>query len=161
MEGYRSVADYIALLPSGTTPTSTWWWLAVDSAHASTTPDLLQTTGSALAVIGCMVLLGQVAVPAASRVIGLVQVPLAAAGSMPLTLYTASVMFMNSDLDVFDPVEGFLVQIGVGVVFALAWRKAIGQGPLESLVSWAARRARTLADRTNRQPVANWGTTAW
>jgi hypothetical protein len=35
LEGYRSVADYLALAPEGTTPT-TRWWLAVDAPHAST-----------------------------------------------------------------------------------------------------------------------------
>jgi uncharacterized membrane protein YeiB len=153
LEGYRSVADYIALVPEGTTPTTTWWWLAVDAPHASTTPDLVQTTGTALAVIGYALLLSHVVQPVAARAIGLVQVPLSAAGSMTLTLYTASVMFMNSDLDVFDPLGGFLVQVGVGVVFALAWRKAIGQGPLESLVSWAARRARSLVENAGRRSV--------
>jgi uncharacterized membrane protein len=161
MEGYRSVADYVGLLPEGATPTTTWWWLAVDSPHASTTPDLVQTTGAALALIGYLLLLGHVRQPAAARIIGRVQAPLAAAGSMTLTLYTASVLFMNSDLDTFDPVGGFLVQVGVGVVFALAWRKAVGQGPLESLVSWAARRARSLVDKTGRRPVPGRKELVW
>jgi uncharacterized membrane protein len=161
MEGYRSVADYVALLPDGTTPTTTWWWLAVGSPHASTTPDLVQTTGSALAVIGYMLLLDRLAWPRVARIAGVIAGPLAAAGSMTLTLYTASVMFMNSDFDVFDPMGGFLVQVGVGVVFALAWRKAVGKGPLESVVTWAARRARSRVDGTSRLPTANRREQAW
>ncbi|MHA6616940.1 heparan-alpha-glucosaminide N-acetyltransferase domain-containing protein [Pseudonocardia sp. DLS-67] len=161
LEGYRSVADYLALVPEGTTPTTTWWWLAVMAPHSGTTPDLVQTTGSALAVIGSMLLLARLAGPVAGRIIGIVGVPLAAAGSMTLTLYTASAMFMDSDLDGYDPMGGFLVQVGVGVVFALVWRKAMGRGPLESLVSWAAHRARSFVDRWNQLPAPTWRERTW
>ncbi|WP_345714301.1 heparan-alpha-glucosaminide N-acetyltransferase domain-containing protein, partial [Kineococcus glutinatus] len=35
----------------GTTPTSSWWWLAVAEAHAGTPADLVGTAGSALLVL--------------------------------------------------------------------------------------------------------------
>jgi len=161
VEGYRSIADYVALLPSGTTPTTTWWWLAVASPHAGTTPDLVQTTGSALAVIGAMLLLDRLAGSGPARVVRLVGVPLAAAGSMTLTLYTASVLFMSSDLDVYEPMAGFLVQVAAGVVFAVMWRKAMGKGPLESLVSWAAHRSRAAVDRWDQLPAPTWRDRTW
>src|SRR5690606_17720425 len=161
VEGYRSIADYVALLPSGTTPTTTWWWLAVASPHAGTTPDLVQTTGSALAVIGAMLLLDRLAGSGPARVVRLVGVPLAAAGSMTLTLYAASVLFMSSDLDVYEPMAGFLVQVAAGVVFAVMWRKAMGKGPLESLVSWAAHRSRAAVDRWDQLPAPTWRARTW
>ena len=36
----------------GTTPTDSWWWLAVDAPHSGTPFDLAHTTGTALAVLG-------------------------------------------------------------------------------------------------------------
>ena len=41
----------------GNTPTSTWWWLAVDAAHSSTPLDLLHTIGIALGLLGALLLL--------------------------------------------------------------------------------------------------------
>ena len=67
----------------GTMPTDTWWWLAVEAPHTGTPFDLAHTTGTALAVLGAMLLLARAA-PA-------VVWPLAAVGAMPLTLYTLHV----------------------------------------------------------------------
>ncbi|MDN5747713.1 MAG: DUF1624 domain-containing protein, partial [Pseudonocardia sp.] len=68
----------------GSTPTDTWWWLAVDIPHSGTPLDLAHTSGTALAVLGLMLL--------AARLSGrLVWVP-AAVGAAPLTLYTLHVV---------------------------------------------------------------------
>jgi uncharacterized membrane protein YeiB len=71
--------------------------------------------------------------------------PVAAAGSMTLTLYTASILFMNSPLDDFDPWPGYVVQIVVALVFGLAWRRLVGRGPVESVVTALTHRARDAA----------------
>ena len=42
--------------PNGVTPATTWWWLAVDTAHSSTPLDLARTVGTSLAVLGAMLL---------------------------------------------------------------------------------------------------------
>jgi hypothetical protein len=93
-----------------------------------------------VALLGALLLLGHVTTPALRTLIDLVLAPLAAAGSMTLTLYTAHIMFMNSPLDDFDATPGYVVQAVVALLFALAWRQVVGRGPLESLTTWTARR---------------------
>ncbi|WP_324277021.1 hypothetical protein [Blastococcus brunescens] len=61
---------------------------------------------------------------------------------MTLTLYTAHVLFINSPLDVFSATAGYLFQVVAVLVFAVAWRMAVGRGPLEQLAADAARNAR-------------------
>ncbi|MGQ0575629.1 MAG: heparan-alpha-glucosaminide N-acetyltransferase domain-containing protein [Pseudonocardia sp.] len=126
----------------GNVPTTTWWWLAVDTQHTSTPLDLLHTTGTALAVLGLMLLLATVThPPRARRVAAAVRGPLAATGAMILTLYVAHVLFLNSPLDVFGPLAGYLVQVGAAVLIAVGWQAAFGRGPLERFVTWLSRSA--------------------
>jgi uncharacterized membrane protein len=139
LEAVPSVAAYVDVLPEGVTPTTTWWWLAVDSPHSATPLDLAQTTGSAMAVLGLMLLLGHVTAPLAARLIGAVLRPLAAVGALTLTVYILNVVFLNSPLDQFGAVAGYVVQVVVAVLFAVGWRRAVGRGPLESLVRVLAR----------------------
>ncbi|MEJ2884812.1 heparan-alpha-glucosaminide N-acetyltransferase domain-containing protein [Actinomycetospora aeridis] len=122
--------------PDGTTPPTTLWWLAVDSPHSSTSLDLARTTGIALAVLGVMLLLDRVRHP----VLTAVRAPLAAAGAMTLTFYTLHVLFLNSPVDVYDPVPGYVVQVVAVLLLGLAWRASAGRGPLESLASAAGTR---------------------
>src|SRR5690606_9273517 len=63
----------------GTTPTTSWWWLAVVTPHSGTPFDMWHTMGTAAAVLGAMLLL--------ARRLGVLLRPLAAIGSMTLTLY--------------------------------------------------------------------------
>jgi uncharacterized membrane protein YeiB len=139
------VGDILAFGADGVTPTTTLWWLAVRAPHTGTPLDLTHTTGPAVALLGALLLLGHVTVPLLRWIIAVVLTPLAAAGSMTLTLYTAHVVFMNSPLDVFDAVPGYVVQVVAALLFALAWRQAVGRGPLESVAHWASRRARRAA----------------
>lgn len=111
----------------GVTPTGSWWWLAVDSPHAGTPPDLLHTTGTALAVLGGCLLLA----PWAGRLL----LPLAAAGSMTLTLYSVHVVALGLGLrELTWHVVGALV---IGTL----WRSTGQRGPLEALAAAAARSA--------------------
>ena len=135
-------AEILDFGADGVTPTTTMWWLAVEAPHTGTPVDLLHTTGTAVALLGALLLVGHVTVPVLARMIAVVQAPLAAAGSMTLTLYAAHVIFMNSPLDVFDAVPGYVLQVVSVLLFALAWRQAVGRGPLESAANWAAGRAR-------------------
>ena len=102
------VTEILDFGADGVTPTTSIWWLAVRSPHTGTPLDLLHTTGTAVALVGALLLLGHVTVPVLARTVTVVLAPLAAAGSMTLTLYTAHIVFMNSPLDVFDPVPGYL-----------------------------------------------------
>jgi hypothetical protein len=116
----------------GVTPTDSWWWLAVDSPHSGTTLDLAATTGSALAVLGAMLLLAR----CAPRV---VQVP-AAVGAAPLTLYTLHVVA----LAVYagrgsDDAALWVGHVVVATLIGLVLWRAGRRGPLEAVVSSAGR----------------------
>jgi hypothetical protein len=123
----------------GTVPTGSRWWLAVVAPHSGTPFDLLHTAGVALAVIGAACLL-----PAAvTRFLR----PVAAVGSMPLTVYTGHVVGLAAWPA--DTMTTLLVHVLVAVMFATAWRAAVGRGPLEILVGRAASGA-DLVVRRNR-----------
>jgi hypothetical protein len=140
-----TVGDLLTFGSAGTTPTTSWWWLASGASHTSTPFDLLSTIGVAVAVLGAMLLLGHISLPAVHRVLNVVTAPVAAAGRMTLTLYVASALFMNSELDQFGPMTGFLVQVTAGLVIAMVWCRYVGRGPLESAVGAVAARASLLA----------------
>jgi hypothetical protein len=132
----------------GTVPTDTWWWLAVEAPHTGTPFDLAHTTGTALAVLGAMLLL--------ARVVPLQLWPLAAVGSMPLTLYTLHV----TALAVFPPKAAVAAGVSLGTLLAvhLAAALALGvlvrstglRGPLEAVVGAASGAARRGVDRRAR-----------
>lgn len=137
--------EFLAAGPDGTTPTSTWWWLAVDSPHSSTPLDLARTTGIALAVIGVMLALDIARRPSLRTAATVVRAPLAAAGAMTLTFYTLHVLFLSSPVDVYTPETGYVVQVVAVLLLGLAWRATAGRGPLETLASAAGSRAARLA----------------
>ncbi len=120
----------------GTTPTGSWWWLAVHAPHTGTPFDLLVTLGSALVVLGASLLAGRVGGRAVRVLFG--------AGTMTLTLYTLHVLARTEGWWDGDDLATYLgqaaVALAVGAAFvALGWR-----GPLERAVgglSGAARRA--------------------
>ncbi|GAA0905617.1 heparan-alpha-glucosaminide N-acetyltransferase domain-containing protein [Pseudonocardia zijingensis] len=130
----------------GTTPTGSWWWLAADSPHSGSILDLAATTGSALAVLGAMLLLAHW-----SR--RLVLVP-AALGSAPLTLYTLHVVALavyagqGSD-DVALWLGHVLVATLIGVGLLLAGLR----GPLEAVVAAAGRATRQGVTALTARPV--------
>ena len=118
----------------GTTPTDTWWWLAVDLPHSGTPLDLAGTTCSALAVIGALLLVERVAAP-------LIWLP-AAVGAVPLTLYTLHVVAVTT-----DPGAPLWAHVAAACVIGAGLRLARLRGPLEAAVSWASRRARAAIAR--------------
>ncbi|GAB3415205.1 heparan-alpha-glucosaminide N-acetyltransferase domain-containing protein [Flindersiella endophytica] len=116
----------------GVAPTSTWWWLAVDTPHSTTTLDLAHTIGTSLALLGAALLI-------ARRLRGML-LPLAAAGSMTLTLYTAHVLIVGTHVLPDDELWSYAVQVAFVVGFALLWRLTRRRGPLEQLVAIVAER---------------------
>jgi uncharacterized membrane protein len=145
--------ELLTLGGDGTVPTSTWWWLAVNSPHTGTTPDLVGTTGSAIALLGFMLLLGHITWRYARPVIATIQAPLAAAGGMTLTLYCAHIWFLNSDYDVYPANLGYTLQALAVLLIGLAWRATAGKGPLETLVAGLSGRSRGwVAAKTKRRP---------
>lgn len=111
---------------SGTLPADSPWWLAVLAPHTATAPDLFFTIGIALAVLGVAILLGRVVAP--------LLWPLAAAGSMPLTLYVAHLLMLASPVRPEDPTVEFWAQVAILLAVAMLWRHWFPRGPLEQLV---------------------------
>lgn len=129
----------------GATPTTSWWWLAVDARHSSTPLDLLHTIGTATALLGGMLLLTNA--PKVGALARRLVSPLAAIGALTLTVYSAHIVFLNSPLDRFGVLTGYLVQVAVAIAFAMAWRRFVGRGPLEWAVTWLAGRASAVASK--------------
>lgn len=125
-----TVEEVVAEGRFGSVPTTTPWWLATDAPHSTTPLDLAATTGTALLALGLALLLAG-AVP-------LVLHPLAAAGSMPLSLYTAHVWVLGAT-DTEDPTQYYWLQVGLALLLAVLWRRTVGRGPLESVVALVVR----------------------
>ncbi|GDY33427.1 heparan-alpha-glucosaminide N-acetyltransferase domain-containing protein [Gandjariella thermophila] len=143
--------EMLTLGGDGTTPTSTWWWLAVNAPHTSTPPDLVHTTGTAVSLLGALLALGHLTRPAVRRAVHIGLAPLSAAGSMTLTCYALHIEFINSDYDTYGAGTGYVLQVIALLLLGLAWRATAGRGPLESLVTTLARRARACAERAPRR----------
>ena len=148
----EQTSDLLTLGGDGTVPTSTWWWLAVDAPHTGTPFDLMGTTGTAIAVLGVMLLAGHATRAALRGPITVVQGLLAGAGSMTLTLYTAHIMFINSDYDTYRARTGYFLQAVAVLLIGLVWRATAGRGPLEGLAAAAASGARRWAATASRRP---------
>jgi hypothetical protein len=136
------LADLLTFGPDGVTPTDTWWWLATMAPHSSTPLDLVYTIGVGLAVLGVCLVIG--------RTTTALLRPLAAAGSMTLTLYSLHLLLLSSPFMPGD-MSGFLIQTAVVVTFALLWSRGHPRGPLEDVVArvtGAVRRAVLAAGPT-------------
>jgi hypothetical protein len=137
----------------GTTPTNSWWWLAVSAPHSSAPLDLLHTTGTAIAVIGGCLLVGSAL---AGRWQLLLLIPVAAVGSMTLTLYSAHVVALGLldgsswDPDIASPTAYWVWNVAVALVVATAWQLTGRRGPLES-VSAALSASAAEAGRTGQR----------
>ena len=119
----------------GTTPTGSWWWLAVASPHTATPLDLAATIGSSMAVLGFFLL-----VLTRPRVWA---TPLVAVGGMTLSLYTLHVVMLDGWLP--RTMEyAYLWHVLVVSVLAVVWRRLVGQGPLELVTQKVARAVSTL-----------------
>ncbi|WP_209371080.1 heparan-alpha-glucosaminide N-acetyltransferase domain-containing protein [Brevibacterium renqingii] len=133
----------------GVTSASSWWWLAIAGPHSGTPFDLLSTAGTALMTIAvcqaAAVLLGR-----RSWVLG----PLSAPGSMPLSVYSAHVIFLEITRAaiVGDPTEGtgtaaeqsteFAIHALTFVLIPLVWKLFVNvRGPLEAGIAAVIRSA--------------------
>ena len=133
----RDLATVLQTGTYGTTPSTSWWWIAVSAPHSGDPLDLLHTAGTALAVIGSCLLL---AAALHGRWRWLV-LPVAAAGSMTLTLYTlhvaalAAVRSAMSDPDVSSPTVFWALNAIFALVLASAWQFTGRRGPLEGVAA--------------------------
>lgn len=120
-------------------PTSDYLWLA--GPHTNTTLEVLGSGGFALAVLGLCLLLGS------SRAVLRVLAPLAAVGSMALTVYCLQILAIWAweDQLMAGTGNGELGMLVVAsLVFATVWRWMLGRGPLERFVGWVAGRAASI-----------------
>ncbi|WP_433285900.1 heparan-alpha-glucosaminide N-acetyltransferase domain-containing protein [Pseudonocardia sp. CA-142604] len=133
------------LLAEAQSPIS-WWYLALPAPHSHTPVDLLHTLGSAGAMLGAALLLTRV--PVVARALS----PVAAAGAMALTLYSAHLVLLATGVLRDQPAALYLVMVLGAMAFAVVWRRWIGQGPLERIVAAAAGATRRhLAARLGRR----------
>jgi uncharacterized membrane protein len=130
---HRAATDVVLWDPD---PTPTWWWLAERAPYTVTPLGMLHGLGTATAVLGAALLLTR------SRLGARVLWPVAAAGSMTLSLYSAHILVLASGLLEERPVSLYLAMVVAALTFAVAWRLTRGQGPLERLVTGLATRAR-------------------
>ena len=125
-----------------------WWYLALPAPHSHTPVDLLHTLGFAVAVLGAALLL--LRLPVMARLLS----PVAAAGGMVLTLYSAHLVLLATGVLREQPVVLFLLMVLGAMAFAVLWRRWIGQGPLERVIAVASRATRrSLAARLARRPA--------
>ena len=110
----------------GTTPTGTWWWLAVDTPHTATPFDLAHTIGTSLVAIGLAVL--------GARVLPQVWGVLFGAGTMTLTLYSAHVIARSDGWWDGDDAETYLGQVVAVLVVGAVYALTRARGPLERVV---------------------------
>nr|WP_040710197.1 heparan-alpha-glucosaminide N-acetyltransferase domain-containing protein [Nocardiopsis potens] len=109
----------------GQVPVDSPSWLLIASPHSGTTFEAVGAVGSSLLVLAaCLV--------AADRA-GALLYPLAAAGSMALTVYAGHILVMASEgMSHLDTApfrwEAF---VGTALVLCTLWRLLLGRGPLE------------------------------
>lgn len=134
----------------GTTPTTSWWWLAVSGPHSGTSLDLLHTAGTAVLVLGVCLLV--VPLLQRSRVGAGLVFPLASAGAMTLTLYCLHVLALavmrqlpgSAGLEQ-SPGQVWLAQVVLALVLATLWKGAAlglgrrGRGPVEAVATSVGR----------------------
>jgi uncharacterized membrane protein YeiB len=123
----------------GTTPTTDWRWLLISAPHSSTTLDLVHTSAMAACVLGLCLLVTRYFPK-------WLYSPLAAVGSMTLTLYTAHVLALAHGSPLLLTDDRLLLWLGHVVavlVVATFWRAKVGRGPLEWFATQVADLART------------------
>lgn len=116
----------------GNVPTDTPYWLLVASPHSGTGFEIAGAVGTGLMVLALCLVLGDL--------LGRALFPLAAAGSMALTVYVGHIVVIAGlggsaqDLAPFR-LESFVLG---ALLFATLWRLLLGRGPLERLLGWTA-----------------------
>ena len=127
----------------GTTPTGSWWWLAVRAPHSGTPFDLAHTIGTSLLVIALCVTAGRLAPRLLAVAFG--------AGAMTLTLYSAHVVLRSPGLWDSDTMSTFLGQVALVLLVGAAFRLARRRGPLEAGVGEVQAAVRRAAAGTPRR----------
>ena len=136
-------------------PTDSWTNLALLGTHTNTPLNVVGSVGSALLATGLCLLLMRSAGPLTRRA----SLPLRAAGSMTLTLYTAHALLNWAAHDhgyrITDGAYSeWIAQLLILTLFATIWRARFRRGPLEEVVHFLSvprrvRASNTPSDSTN------------
>ncbi len=120
-------------------------WLSGAAPHSGTTFEIVGSVGVALIVIvACLVV--------AERLPG-ATFPMVSVGAMALTAYTGGVLAPAVLVEYPEGGWAWLAFIAVTVVVATGWRLAVGQGPLERLLSTSSRWAAAQVVRRLGSPL--------
>ncbi|HEY0690773.1 MAG TPA: Pls/PosA family non-ribosomal peptide synthetase, partial [Kribbella sp.] len=140
----RGLGRVLNVMLWGPGPTSlpNWSGLVLPVAHSHSSLDLLHTLGSAIAVLGLALLVCRI------QFLARALRPLAAAGSMTLTLYWAHLIVLSAGALADRPGLLYFALVVGALLLAAPLRLILGRGPLEWLVSVAAGWARWM--------VATW-----
>ncbi|MFG1783753.1 heparan-alpha-glucosaminide N-acetyltransferase domain-containing protein [Rhodococcus oryzae] len=145
-EGAQLLADLLRMGSFGTVGTDPWQWMLTSTPHSGTVFEVVGSGGVAVAVLGLCLL--------AARVAPRILVPLAALGSMPLTIYAGHIVALALLLrtESFTPSWATLLWfLAVPLVFATLWRRYLGRGPLE----WALAEIGAGAARLGSRPAVS------
>jgi len=130
--------------PQERLPTTSPWWLVLATPDVNTPFSVASSLGTALAVVGACQLL--------ARRFEAWLLPLAIVGAMTLTLYYVHLVFLSLGVHYTYPVLWWAANVLLSVLFALAWHRAFGQGPVERLMNAAVRPVRrAVLGRTAEQ----------
>ena len=119
----RAIETAVTTSFYGTTPTSTWWWLAVAAPHSGSVRPAAHDR-HVMCRARCDAPVAGVAAP--------LLLPFAAIGSMTFTLYTLHVVLLSTALPRTVP-DAFLWHVLIAMAIAVPWRGLVGRGPLEAL----------------------------
>ncbi|MFF0989041.1 heparan-alpha-glucosaminide N-acetyltransferase domain-containing protein [Kocuria nitroreducens] len=129
--------------PTGSLPTTSPWWLVLTTPDVNTPFSVAWSLGVSLAVVGTCLLL--------ARRHSAWLLPLTAVGAMCLTLYTAHLVFLSFEVFYTAPMLWLIASLVLSVLFALAWQRAFGTGPLERAMNVVVRPVRrAVAQRSSR-----------
>ncbi|NMW64688.1 DUF1624 domain-containing protein [Mobiluncus mulieris] len=112
-----------------------WRQAFLDAApHSNSLLETLGNLGFSMIVVSLFLLGG--------RPLAILLFPLAAMGSMALSIYTLHVFWVSvTTLGQLPLVPSFLVMLMCFAVLSCVWRFWLGRGPLERLLHWASHRA--------------------
>lgn len=118
--------------PAGATPADALMQVFLSPRdHSSSIVDVVGTAGVAVAVIGLCCLL----VDGRGRTASRIALPLAAVGSMPLSVYALHLVVIAA-LPAYPDSGAAWAWFAIGsVLFAVVWRTVLGRGPLERLLA--------------------------
>ncbi len=130
---WSELSDTLTTGLFGTTPTGSFWWLAVWSPHTGSMVDLAHTAGCALVIIALAVATTSFLPDDGRRVVSVIF----GAGSMTLTLYAVHVLALAlpGSWDWAQEIWVHVVVLGGGGAIFAAYRM---RGPLEWLVTYAS-----------------------